>query len=49
VAEAIVLAHERGLTRLDERLEVVAARFAEAGVLIDAPYLEPSLAGRHAL
>jgi hypothetical protein len=27
----------------------VAARFAEEGVQIDAPYLEPSLAGRHVL
>ena len=49
LAEAIVQAHERALTALDERLDLVARRFAEAGVLIDAPYLEPSLAGRHVL
>ena len=29
--------------------DAVAARFAEHGVEIDAPYLEPSLAGRHVL
>ena len=49
LADAIVRAHERRLAKLDERFDVVAGRFAEAGVLIDAPYLEPSLAGRHVL
>jgi hypothetical protein len=49
VADAIVRANERGLTTHDERLEVVAGRFAEEGVLIDAPYLEPSLDGNHVL
>ena len=49
LADAIVCAHEHGLTKRDERLESVGGRFAEGGVLIDAPYLEPSLAGRHVL
>jgi hypothetical protein len=49
VADAIVRGYELRLTKLDERLAVVIDRFAEAGVLIDAPYLEPSLTGRHVL
>jgi class II lanthipeptide synthase len=49
LSDAIVRGHERGLTRRDERLDLVAGRFAEAGVQIDAPYLEPSLVGRHVL
>jgi hypothetical protein len=49
LAEAIVLADEQRIARPGERLDAVAAHFAEAGVAIDAPYLEPSLAGRHVL
>ena len=49
LADGIVRAHARGITRADRRLAVVAARFAEDEVPIDAPYLEPSLAGRHVL
>jgi HopA1 effector protein family len=49
LAEAIVRAHQRGVTELDGRIAVVAERFAEEGIQIDAPYREPSLAGRHAL
>jgi hypothetical protein len=49
LADAIVRAHTQGLTGLGARVALVAARFAEDGVLIDAPYLEPSLAGRHVL
>jgi hypothetical protein len=49
LAEGIVRAHMRGLRRTDARLGEVAACFAEDGVRIDAPYLEPSLAGRHVL
>jgi hypothetical protein len=45
LAEGIVCGHERGLAQPD----AVAARFAEAGISLDAPYLEPSLAGRHVL
>jgi hypothetical protein len=49
LADGIVHAHEQGIMRADSTLEAVAARFAEDGVQIDAPYLEPSLAGRHVL
>jgi hypothetical protein len=46
LADGIVRAHDEGLR---DPLDAVAARFAEAGVRIDAPYLEPSLDGHHAL
>lgn len=49
LAEGIVRAHEQHIVRDADRVDVVAARFAEDGVLIDAPYLDPSLAGRHVL
>ena len=49
IAEAVVRAHEQGLTRPAARLAMVADRFAEAGVALDAPYREPALAGRHVL
>jgi hypothetical protein len=49
LADAIVQADERGVTDAGERLATVAARFAQDGVDIDAPYLEPTLAGRHVL
>ncbi len=49
LAQAIVRAHQRGVTELDERIAVVAERFAEDGIRIDAPYREPSLDGRHVL
>jgi hypothetical protein len=49
LADAIVRAHERGIIRVHEKLAAVAEHFAAAGVDIDAPYLEPSLAGRHVL
>jgi hypothetical protein len=45
LADGIVRAHEQRIPAID----AVAAGFAEAGVAIDAPYLEPSLAGRHGL
>jgi hypothetical protein len=48
LADAIVRASEQGIAR-DAGVDAVAARFAEAGVLIEAPYLEPSLGGRHVL
>ena len=48
LADAIVRAHEQGITG-SARVAVVAARFAAGGVRIDAPYLEPSLSGRHVL
>ena len=49
LAEAIVRAHEQRITDAGARVDAVAARFAEDGLQIDAPYLEPSLAGRHVL
>jgi hypothetical protein len=49
LADGIVRGHERGTANLGARLEAVAARFADEGVSIDAPYLEPSLVGRHVL
>jgi hypothetical protein len=49
LAEGLVRAHACGIRQTDERVDVVAARFAEDGVQIDAPYLEPSLAGHHVL
>jgi hypothetical protein len=49
LASGIVRADVLGLTRIADRLGAVAERFAEDGVAIDAPYLEPSLEGRHAL
>jgi HopA1 effector protein family len=49
LADGIVRAYAQDITRADARLDAVAARFADDGVRIDAPYLEPSLAGRHVL
>jgi hypothetical protein len=47
LADAIVRAHEQGITETEAQVDAVAERFAEDGVQIDAPYREPSLAGRH--
>ena len=49
LADGVVRAHEQRLVTTDERVDAVAARFAEDGVAIDAPYLEPALKGRHVL
>ncbi len=49
LADGIVGAHDQGLTDLDGRVDAVLARFAEEGVDIEAPYLEPALSGRHVL
>jgi hypothetical protein len=49
LADGIVRAHEQGVVGIDARVEAVAARFAEDGVAIDAPYLAPSKEGRHVL
>jgi hypothetical protein len=49
LADGIVRAHECGITRMHNKLAAVAEHFARAGVQIDAPYREPSLAGRHVL
>jgi hypothetical protein len=48
LAEGVVRAYERGV-RDDAAVDMIAERFAEAGVELDAPYREPSLAGRHVL
>ena len=39
LADAAVMAAERGLTAPDDRLDVVRERFAEAGISLDTPYL----------
>jgi hypothetical protein len=49
LADGILRAHEQGITATAAQVDAVAERFAEDGVQIDAPYLEPSLAGRHVL
>jgi class II lanthipeptide synthase len=49
LADGIVRAHSGGLRDTAAQLAQVEARFAEDGVRMDAPYLEPSLAGRHVL
>lgn len=46
LADGIVRAHEQ---RTSKALDVVAGRFAEEGVDLDAPYREPTLAGQHVL
>ena len=47
LADGVLEAHDRGATSVGARVDAVIASFARAGVDIDAPYLEPSLAGRH--
>jgi hypothetical protein len=42
LAEGMVDAHERGATRLEDRLEAVARRFARLGFDLEAPYLAPA-------
>jgi hypothetical protein len=49
LAEGIVRADEQEVAHDEERLEVVVATFEESGIDIDAPYLDPSFEGRHAL
>lgn len=39
LAEGIVQAYEQGISSLDERLAMVAQRFLEAGLTLDAPFL----------
>jgi hypothetical protein len=48
LADGIVRVHEQR-TPAAARVAAVAARFAEESADLDAPYLEPSLAGRHVL
>ena len=42
LAEGMVDAHERGATRLEDRLDAVARRFARRGFDLEAPYLVPA-------
>jgi hypothetical protein len=49
LAEGIVRAHEAAAATPDARFDVVAARFGEDRVDVDAPYRDPALAGRHVL
>lgn len=49
LADGIVRAHTHGIVDPDAQLEAMADRFAEDGVQIDAPFLEPSLASSHVL
>lgn len=48
LADGIVRVHEHAIPEGSAQVDAVAARFAEDGVRIDAPYLEPSLT-RHVL
>jgi hypothetical protein len=49
VAEAIVDAHERGIDAPERRLDRVRERFVEAGLSLEAPYLNPGNRDRYAL
>jgi hypothetical protein len=47
LAEAIVDGHERRLSTVERRVDHVAERFAEAGLSLDAPYLNPGSTDRY--
>jgi hypothetical protein len=49
LAEAVVEAAEVGAATLPKRLAVVSARFAQAGIDLDAPYLNPGSEDRYSL
>ena len=49
LAEGVVDAYERGIHEATGRVDAAIAHFAVNGVDIDAPYLDPSLSGRHVL
>jgi hypothetical protein len=49
LADGIVRGNEQGIAGIGQQLEAMAARFADDGVSVDAPYLDPSLAGQHVL
>jgi hypothetical protein len=49
LAEAVVVAYERGLTGLPDRIDVVGRHFAAHGLELDAPYLAPGSADRYEL
>ena len=47
LAEAIVLAATRGVSEPAERLGAIEDRFAQAGISLDAPYLNPGSYDRY--
>jgi hypothetical protein len=49
LAEAIVDGHERRLGTIERRVDVVGERFAEAGLSLDTPYLNPGATDRYRL
>jgi hypothetical protein len=49
LADGIMRAHEYGIVETAAQVATVAARFAEDGVRLEAPYREPPLAGPHVL
>lgn len=49
LAEGIAAAHERGVTHLADRLGIVARRFAQRGLDVQAPYLAPGSTERYEL
>ena len=49
LAEGIAEAYERGITRLEDRLDVIARQFAASGLDLEAPYLAPLSASRYEL
>ena len=49
LAEGIVVAHEQGSTRLGDRFDAVASRFAAHGLDVEAPYLAPGCTDVYAL
>jgi hypothetical protein len=49
LADCIVRAHDEGKRHPRHRIHAIAMQFERAGVKIDAPYLAPTMAGRHVL
>lgn len=48
LADGLIRGFERGAESTDERLDVVAERFSEDGISLDAPYLNPTSADIYA-
>jgi hypothetical protein len=49
VAEGVVAAYQNAESRLSDRLDAVARRFADCGLDVDSPYLGPCSSRRYAL
>jgi hypothetical protein len=47
VAEGLCDAHDRGITDIDTRLDLIEARFARAGLSLERPYLNPGSIDRY--